>query len=313
MGEHIEASVVVIGTMVADRFGERDDSGVFVTRRRAAGGDAVNVAIALTRLGHRAAVVSCVGDDDDGRFLRQHLEREGIITDGVTVRADAETSHSDIVTGQGGDFDLEFHPGANRRLTMGDVNLDAWDARLVHYASYFTLDALDGEPAAEILEEARRRGMWTSLDNGWDAGGRWLQLLAPVLPSADFHFPNLAEARALTGRADPAAITQFLLEQGAGDVALKAGRDGCYLRTAHEFRHIPAFPVQAVNSVGAGDAFAAGFLAGLLEGQPLAACARMGCAAGALACQAEGAHEGFRSRAQLDDLLARSPTLPDGA
>ena len=158
------------------------------------------------------------------------------------------------------------------------------------------LDALDGEPCAALLAEARRRGLLTSVDTVWDATGRWDRIL-PSLAHTDVFMASLAEATAITGEPDPAAAAAWLQRAGARHVVVKLGADGCYVTGAG---HVPPVAVTAVDSTGAGDAFAAGLLYGLLEGWPLERSARLANAAGALATTAVGASAGVGS---LDETL----------
>lgn len=296
--------VLAIGTLVADEFGIRDGKEKFRRMQLAAGGDALNVSIALRRLWHSSAVVGCVGDDEQGRYLLSVLQNSGVVVQGVKVQSEVPTSHSEIVNEGGGKHSLDFHPGANAALVPSDIDLNKWSAKIVHCSSVFTMDGIDGQPTAEIMEEARRRGWWTTLDNGWDRQGRWLKLIEPCLEVADFYFPNEDEARQISGLSDPREICDFFQDRGVGVVVLKVGAKGVYLRTSTDFIHVPPFEVEVRSTVGAGDCFAAGFLAGLLEGQTLEHCAVMGCAAGALACTAEGAHDGLASRRDLEEMVS---------
>jgi sugar/nucleoside kinase (ribokinase family) len=162
------------------------------------------------------------------------------------------------------------------------------------------LEGLDGEPAATILAEARRRGLHTSLDPVFDASGRWDRVL-PALPHCDLVTPGLAEAEGITGESDPGRAARRLRELGAGPAAVTLGAEGCFLAEKDFDGLVPAVPVDAVDGTGAGDAFAAGFLYGRLAGWGTEACARFGNAAGALATTAVGAFEGV---ADLERTLA---------
>jgi sugar/nucleoside kinase (ribokinase family) len=152
------------------------------------------------------------------------------------------------------------------------------------------MDALDGEPLAGLLAEAKRRGVTTSVDTVWDGTNRWTRVLS-CLPYVDVFAPSLAEARAITGEHAVESVAHALRRAGAGDVVVKLGPDGCYVSGVG---HVPAVPVRAVDGTGAGDAFVAGLLFGVLEGWPLEEAARLGNAAGALATTAIGASEGLR-------------------
>ena len=131
----------------------------------------------------------------------------------------------------------------------------------------------------------------TSLDTVWDATGRWERLL-PSLPFVDLFVPSFGEAAAISGEHEPQAAAAWLRERGVGTIALKLGAQGCYVVGDGFEGFVPAPAVEAVDSTGAGDAFAAGFLYGSLAGWPLERAAAFANAAGALATTAVGAVEG---------------------
>jgi sugar/nucleoside kinase (ribokinase family) len=160
---------------------------------------------------------------------------------------------------------------------------------------------LDGSPTAAVLEEAKARGLTTSLDTVWDATGRWDRLL-PSLPHLDVFVPSPAEGSAISGLPEPESVAAWLRERGVGTVALKLGADGCFV-SSDEFEGFVAAPaVEALDSTGAGDAFAAGVVYGYLAGWPLERTAALANAAGALAATAVGAVEGMLGLQETVDL-----------
>src|SRR5699024_3017087 len=118
----------------------------------------------------------------------------------------------------------------------------------------------------QVLRKAKSMGLQTSLDTAWDARGKWLGTLRPTLPYIDYFLPSFDEAKECVDDAQnsPSQIAHFFQQQGVGTVALKMGEDGSYvLGKAGEELWLPSFDVQAVDANGAGDAFAAGFLAAI--------------------------------------------------
>jgi sugar/nucleoside kinase (ribokinase family) len=148
-----------------------------------------------------------------------------------------------------------------------------------------------------VLHEARERGLVTSLDTVFDPTARWERAL-PLLPHVDLFSPSLAEAQAISGETEPAAVARRLQGFGAAQVVVKLGAAGCYVGGVGR---VDALPVDAVDGTGAGDAFTAGLLYGRLAGWPLVRAARLANAAGALAVTAVGATEGVRG---LEETLA---------
>lgn len=262
------------------------------------GGCALNTASALARLGLSAAVCGKVGVDPFGDFLLGVLDERGVDRRGVLRDPEAPTSATVVLVDEDGERTFLHQPGANGRLRAEELDPDLlYAGRALHLAGALVLDALDGEPTAAILAEARARGLLTSLDTVWDATGRWERVL-PSLPHVDLFAPSLAEAEAISGERGPEAAAAWLRARGAGTVAIKLGPAGCYVL---DVGHVPAPTVKAVDGTGAGDAFVAGLLYGLLAGWPLERSAALASAAGALATTAVGAVEGVRG---LEETLA---------
>jgi sugar/nucleoside kinase (ribokinase family) len=253
------------------------------------GGCAINTATALGRLGVSAAVAGKVGADPFGDFLLGVLEERGLDRRLVVRDPEAPTSATVVLVDGAGERTFLHVKGANAELGVGELDRERLLAgRALHIAGALVLDALDGEPCAALLAEARGRGLLTSVDTVWDASGRWERIL-PVLPHADVFTPSLAEAQAISGERSVEAAAEWLRRAGAAEVVVKLGPDGCYVAG---FGHVEAVEVTAVDGTGAGDAFAAGLLYGLLQGWPVERAARLANAAGALATTAVGASEG---------------------
>jgi sugar/nucleoside kinase (ribokinase family) len=258
------------------------------------GGCALNTASALVRLGVSATVVGRIGADSFGDFLIGLMDERGIDHRGVLRDASVPTSATvGLVPGSGERTFLHAY-GANAHLRHDDVDLALLDdARCLHIAGALVLESLDGEPLARLLADARARGLLTSLDTVFDPSGRWARV-EPSLPHLDVAMPGIAEARAISGESDPASVAAWFRGRGVGTVALTMGAEGCYVAGDAFEGHVPAPHVVAIDGTGAGDAFAAGLLAGLLGGRPLEEAARAACETGALATTALGAYEGLR-------------------
>jgi sugar/nucleoside kinase (ribokinase family) len=265
------------------------------------GGCALNTASALVRLGLDARVVGKVGADPFGDFILQLLDERGVDRRGVLQDSAVSTSATVVLVDSAGERTFLHLPGANGRLRREELDEDAlFSGRALHVAGALVMPELDGSPTAGILEEAKARGLTTSLDTVWDATGRWERLL-PSLPHLDLFVPSLAEGSAISREPEPESVAAWLRERGVGTVALKLGAEGCFV-ASEEFEGFVAAPaVDAIDGTGSGDAFAAGLLYGHLAGWPLERAAALANAAGALAATAVGAVEGVRG---LEDTLA---------
>jgi sugar/nucleoside kinase (ribokinase family) len=300
--------VVCLGILVADAIArpvdelpDRGSLGLVDEISLHGGGCALNTASAVVRFGLSAGVVGKVGDDALGGFVLSLLDARGIDRRGVLTDPAVATSASVVLVDSSGERTFLHLPGASKSLRAEELDRSQLFAgRALHLAGALVLEELDGEPAAELLAEAKSRGLVTSLDTVWDATGRWERVL-PLLPHVDLFAPSLPEGRAITREHEPAAVADWLRARGVGAVVLKCGDSGCYASGDGFEGAVRAFPVAAVDGTGAGDAFVAGLLYGRLAGWGLERSARFANAVGAFATTAIGAVEGVRG---LEETLA---------
>ena len=270
------------------------------------GGCAANVAIGLATLGVPAAVAGRVGDDDFGRLVERDLASRGIDTRGVLRSADVGTSKSVIVPVVGEDRRFIHTFGANAAFTAEDLDDATLDAsEVVYVGGYLILPGLREEDLAHRLSAARARGARIVLDIAVPSGQKLsLEAVSRLLPLADYFVPNVDEARALTGMSDPARQADCFVERGAQCVLIKLGERGVHVRSGVDAFELPAPAVEVVEPSGAGDAFAAGLIVGMLEGWELERCVRFASVIGASACTALGCWAGIPSRPEADEYLA---------
>jgi sugar/nucleoside kinase (ribokinase family) len=291
--------VVCLGIVVADvicrpvdDLPERGTLGLVDEVALRGGGCALNTASALARLGLEAGVAGKVGADRFGDFLAELLDERGVDRRALVRDSRAPTSATVALVGSDGTRTFLHVPGANGTLRPDELDRELLFAgRALHAAGQLVMPGLDGEPFAELLAEARRRGIATSVDTVFDASGRWA-LVLPSLAHADLFTPSLAEARAISGEPDPARAAAWLRARGAGAVAVTLGADGCYASGPGFDGYVASPRVEQVDGTGAGDAFAAGLLYATLAGRSFEAALRFACAAGALATTAVGAYDG---------------------
>ncbi len=297
------ADVVTLGILVADVLArpvdEWPERGLLVTVPEMTlhiGGCAANTGIGLAKMGVDTAVVGKVGNDGFGDFVINFLKKSGIDTRGVRRDPQASTSATMVMVHSDGERSFIHHIGANATLRPEEIDFEVISgAKLLHIAGCFLMPGFDGEPAAEVLRRAKELGVTTSLDTAWDATGRWAEIVDPMLPHVDYFMPSVEEARMIAGREDPREVAEVLLDKGVGTVALKMGGEGAYVRNGEVEFSVPIFAVEAVDATGAGDAFAAGFICGLVHGWDLERATRLGNAAGALCVTAMGTTSGLRS------------------
>jgi sugar/nucleoside kinase (ribokinase family) len=273
------------------------------------GGCAANTAIALCRLGVHAAVCGRVGDDLLGDFVERDLRSRGLDTSGVRHTEGYGTSKTVIVPVVGEDRRFIHTFGANATLTAADIEPAALAAAAVLYVGgYLILPSLREDELAARLRDARARGTTIVLDVAVPAGQELAADAARMLlPLADYFVPNADEAFALTGESDPRRQAESFIEHGANTVVIKLGDHGAYVRSGDMSFEVVAPPVDVVEPSGAGDAFAAGLMLGILEGWELERSVRFASVIGGSACTALGCWAGVFTRAEAEAFLAAHP------
>ena len=271
------------------------------------GGDAANEALVLARLGHRPALVSVVGDDAPGDFVRRTLSGAGVDVSAVAIRAGLDTGINIVLVREDGERSfITSRTGSLRRMGLSDI-LPALDspalagARVACLASLFVSPQLTLADTAALFDALKARGLILCADTTRPKGGETLREAGEALSRLDYFFPNMEEAARITGEADPEAAADALLRCGVKHVVIKLGGRGCLLKCRNEHHLIPAVEgVNCLDTTGAGDTFAAAFIAGILEGESLAGCGRLANAAASLCVESVGATEGAWTRAEAE-------------
>ena len=318
MTEVTGAPVLSVGILVADLFvppfaqlpaaGQLISTEDFLVQP---GGCAANTAIALRKLGVPATVVGRVGDDLFGELVERDLRARGIDTSGVSRAPGYGTSKTVVLPVVDEDRRFIHTFGANAALTAADIPQAALEAaEVIYVGGYLVLPALRQGDLAERFRHARERGTRIVLDVVVPTGEAELSLDAvrELLPLADYFLPNEDEARALTGESEPRLQAERFLEAGARTIVIKRGARGAFVHSGREAFELSAPPVEAVEPSGAGDAFAAGLILGILEGWELERSIMFASAIGGSACTALGCYAGVFSREEAEGFIAEHPS-----
>ncbi len=310
--------VVCFGILVADVFvpplralpaaGELVSTDDFLI---APGGCAANVAIALRKLDVPVAVGGRVGEDVFGTLVTSDLASRGIDTSGVLPTSAFGTSKTVILPVVGEDRRFVHTFGANaavvRPRTFARRRSRA--AKVIYVGGYLLLPALRADELASHLADASARGVIVILDVVAPSGHRpSLDELARLLPHADsLRCPTSTRRVRSPGSTSPSPQAELLTERGARTVMIKLGERGLYVRHPGGSFELDAPEVEVVEPSGAGDAFAAGLIVGVLEGWELGRAAQFASVLGASACTALGCGAGVFTRSQADKYLAAHP------
>lgn len=271
------------------------------------GGCAANTGIGMQTMGVQTLVAGKVGSDGFGGFVRSELERCGVHSGGVVEDLSQPTSATMVMVASDAERAFIHCIGANATYSLDDFDKALFDdVQLLHIAGHGLMPLFDGAQCAGLLETARARGIKTCLDTAGAPDAAWIEKLRPCLPHLDYFVPSLAEVQGFVPpqeRGDPKRIARFFLDAGVRVVALKMGERGSFVTNGREEFFVPRFQVAALDATGAGDAFAAGFLTGVLHDFALKECAQLGNAAGALVVTQMGTIAGYRSLGQTLEFI----------
>ncbi len=274
------------------------------------GGCAANAAIDLRRLGVDVGVVGCVGQDAFGDFVVDTLKAHGVDTAAVRRSAEHGTSGTLIINVEREDRRFIHTPGANGALRAADIPLElVRSARVLYLGGYLMMPSMRHEQVAELLAAARAAGVATVLDVVLPRSSEDLTGFDEVLAQTDVFLPNRDEAKAMTGLDDPLEQADKFRAAGARTVVITCGDEGAVLVGENERLWSGIYPTDFVGGTGAGDAFDAGYIAGMLAGASPRECLQWGSALGASCVRAIGATDGVFTRDEAEAFL-RQHELP---
>jgi sugar/nucleoside kinase (ribokinase family) len=274
------------------------------------GGSACIFACQAAKLGLRTGIFGRVGPDTPGELMLRRMQESGVDTSMVLTDLSLKTGLGISLCRPDGDRSILTYAGSLNAVYPEDITDEfLLSGRHLHYCSYYLqTNLLPAAPA--ILQRAKALGLTVSLDTNWDPAATWNGGLRAALGVVDLFFPNEREAMAITGTNTTDAALDALLalspsrqspdlvgQNGAPtpelvwglSVAMKMGEQGAIVANRDTRMLAPVAPVDdLVDTIGAGDSFDAGFLAGWLRGLSLAECAAIGNACGRATTQARG-------------------------
>ena len=278
------------------------------------GGCASNAGLDLTKLGVRVGVSGCVGSDGFGEFVVEALQNGGVDTKGIHALDGRGTACSLIINVKGEDRRFISTPGACSEFSVGHIPTD-WiaEAKVIYIGGYLMMPALETEELANLFRKARAAGTKTVLDvvlMGSDDYWRGLNL---ILPETDVFLPNDDESVVLTGLDDPLEQARRYRDAGAKSVVITRGDKGSIYVSDNLCLRAGVYPTQFVGGTGSGDAFDAGYMAGMLAGEDPAGCLRWGSALGASCVRSIGATESVFNRSEAEAFMAEHELVVEEA
>jgi len=258
----------------------------------------------IARLGRKVTFVSRVGNDEFGRFCLDMLAAKGISTDGISVTSESKTGVT-IVLSSPKDRALVTYLGAIAELSFSDVPLEVLDGhRHLHLTSYYLQSALQPD-FARLIRGAKEKGSTTSFDPNSDPDQGRNDKVFEVIRETDILFVNEPEAKLLAEQNEVHSACRVLGES-CPLVVVKLGPKGSIAYRSGAFVTADGFKVDAVDTTGAGDSFAAGFVHAYLDGEDLQKCLTVGNACGALSTLGAGGTTSQPDEEELEKFMGEN-------
>lgn len=240
----------------------------------ACGGSAANTIVGLSRLGCKVGFIGKIAKDKEGKLQLDCFSSEGVDITGIIK---VEHGKSGSVLGfvnKEGSRALYINSGVNDTITLKEIKPGyASKAKFLHLTSFVGSKSLQAQ--TKIVESLPNE-VKVSFDPGAVYAQKGYEAIKPILNRTHILMPNSLELELLTGESDYFKGADFMISRGAKIVAVKLGSVGCYVTNGRERLSIEPFRVKVVDTTGAGDAFCAGFLYGLIKNKSLYQCGRIG-------------------------------------
>jgi ribokinase len=240
----------------------------------ACGGSAANTVVGLARLGCKSGFIGKIADDHEGKLQLDTFKTEGVDTAGITV---AKKGKSGAVLGfvdKKGARALYINPGVNDLIEPREIKYEyVSQTKFIHLSSFVGEKSFRTQKKllSSLPDEVK-----ISFDPGSLYAQKGLAAIEPLIQNSYVMMPNAGELELITGEVDYRKGAEVLLALGVKVVVVKLGEKGCYVTNGQETHAISSLKVNVVDTTGAGDAFNAGFLYGLLNNKNLGECGRLG-------------------------------------
>jgi len=254
-----------------NRIARENEESFILSIKESPGGSAANTIVGLARLGAKTGFIGKVANDHEGQLLLDDFRREGVNTDGIVMAREGKSGTVSAFVDNNGDRALYVHPSVNDTLSFEEIHLEyAMQTEFLHLTS---VDEKPFQTQKKLIEELPN--VKVTLDPGEIYARKGLEKLKPIVKRCSVAMPSEGEVKLLTRKKWEEGAKQ-LLREGAGIVAVKLGEKGCYVTDGSQSHMVPPYKTKAIDTTGAGDAFCAGFLYGLIKKKDLYECGRLG-------------------------------------
>lgn len=291
MPEIVCIGQAVVDCITKDREREPYKKNVFRAKSigLSTGGDALNQSILLSQFGYQVKIVCGVGEDAAGNMILSEAERWKVDVSDVSRRKDLATPVANIFVEEDGSRSSVNSEATRLQGYVPDSSV-VKGAKLVSLASLFRAPLDDKEVIMNLVREAKEEGAIVCADTKMPTFREiGLKDIEEILPLIDFIFPNETEAAYYTGEKSLFRMAQAIYDMGVKNVIIKAGENGCFVKSKDLKFAMGAIPVDAVDTTGAGDNFVSGFIHGLFQEWDLKTCCEYGSACAAVSVRLPGA------------------------
>jgi ribokinase len=273
---------------VVERIARGGEEVGIIDVKKAPGGSAANTIVSLARLGVEVGFVGMVGTDEEGELILEEFRKEGVET--RIRREEGYTGGAIGFVDATGERALYIYPGVNERLGIEDIDRAfVGNAQILHTSSFVNKEQL--EMQRELAKSIHSK---LSFSPGMYCFKYGLEDLSALIERSEVVFLSLRELKSLLKGADYDRGAEALLDTGARIVCVTLGERGCYLASRTGISQlIDAYPTKVVDTTGAGDAFAAGFLYGLIHGKSIPECGKIGNLVASFCIREYGCREGL--------------------
>jgi len=307
----MDKSITIIGSSVIDVLASNVSKNVFdigsipvSNTCLSFGGNGLNEAVGIAKLGKDVNFVSLVGKDEAGDRILEHLSKNKVDTN-LVVRKDITTSINIVLVDEAGERFFLTNPNSTlRKQSLEDIipYIESFND-IVCFASLFVSPMLSVGDYEVLFKEIKESGRTLCVDMTKRKNGETIDDLKPILKYVDYIFPNNDEISLITGFNDIKLNAKVLIDANVGCSVIKQGKDGVFVKTKNYEALIPAVKVsKVIDTTGAGDSFAAGFIYGLSKGYDDIQCAKLGCAVASCSIEELGATNGIKG---IDEVLKR--------
>jgi len=273
------------------------------------GGSSTIVAHNLALLGNRVGFISRIGDDPVGQIALERLAVSGMDVSHVHRSTDGTATGLTVILQHGAWRNILTYLGTISRLSFEDLDFDYLTAaKHFHFSSFYLQTTLQPR-VAELFQRLKAAGLTISMDTNDDPDDRWQGGLWEVLRYVDVFLPNQREALRITG-AQTLENAAIRLAEIVPLVVVKMGAEGAMAQRGTERFKSPPVKVDAIDTVGAGDSFDAGFISHHIRGADVETCLAYGNLAGALSATRRGGTEAFRDQQHREQFFRENSVMP---